>query len=317
MFCIDEMRLDLFDGEGGADGAQGETNGAVPGSTRRGKSGEFTNVVFGKQEPQGTVTEPQAQSSDAGRDEKAGVQVTSDTLEERRKAFRDMVSGEYKDVYTEETQRMIDRRFKETKALQDAVNKNQPIIDMLMSRYKIEDGDTEKLAKALESDSSYWQSAADEAGMDVDQYREFERVKRENARLLREQRINVGEQQAQQQLQRWYAEAEAMKGRYRGFDLNAEAQNPQFLNLLKSGVPMEHAYKVIHLDSLMSDAMSTSAAEAEKKVAQSVRANGLRPQENGTASQSAFTVKDDVSKLTRRERAEIARRVQHGERISF
>ena len=48
------------------------------------------------------------------------VQVTSNTLEERRKAFRDMVAGEYKDVYTEETQRIIDRRFAEFNALEMA-----------------------------------------------------------------------------------------------------------------------------------------------------------------------------------------------------
>jgi len=80
---------------------------------------------------------------------------------------------------------------------------------------------------------------------------------------------------------------------------------------------VEHAYKTIHFDELVSDAMQTSAAVTERRVVNNVRAKGARPKENGTASQSAFQVRDDVSQLSRKERAEIARRVARGEMISF
>ena len=48
-----------------------------------------------------------------------------------------------------------------------------------------------------------------------------------------------------------------------------------------------------------------------------IRAKGARPQENGTTSQGAFIVKDDVSKLSKRDRAEIIRRAARGEHIEF
>ena len=333
------IRLDLFDGGAAAggdgagaaapasqngDGAKGGSQ-AAPGSTRRGKSGEFQNVLFGKQSApaaagEGGGQEGQQQSSAAGsdKDTQTGVTTTSDTLEARRKAFQDLVnSEEYKDIYTEETQRIINRRFRETQNLEQQVARNQPLIDMLMQRYKISDGDIGKLTAAIENDDAYWSEAAEEAGMSVEQYKQFQKLQRENAALMRDQQQRRSQQAAQQQLQKWYGEAEQVKGVYPSFDLNAEVKNQQFLSMLKSGVPMQHAYEVVHLDDIKAGVAKMQAKATERQVVDGIRAKGARPQENGTTSQSAFTVKDDVSKLTKAERAEIARRAARGERIEF
>lgn len=333
------IRLDLFDGGAAAggdgagaaapasqngDGAKGGSK-AAPGSTRRGKSGEFQNVLFGKQSApaaagEGGGQEGQQQSSVAGsdKDKQPGVTTTSDTLEARRKAFQDLVnSEEYKDIYTEETQRIINRRFRETQNLEQQVARNQPLIDMLMQRYKISDGDIGKLTAAIENDDAYWSEAAEEAGMSVEQYKQFQKLQRENAALMRDQQQRRSQQAAQQQLQKWYGEAEQVKGVYPSFDLNAEVKNQQFLSMLKSGVPMQHAYEVVHLDDIKAGVAKMQAKATERQVVDGIRAKGARPQENGTTSQSAFTVKDDVGKLTKAERAEIARRVARGEIIKF
>lgn len=333
------IRLDLFDGGAAAggdgagaaapasqngDGAKGGSQ-AAPGSTRRGKSGEFQNVLFGKQSApaaagEGGGQEGQQQSSVAGsdKDKQPGVTTTSDTLEARRKAFQDLVnSEEYKDIYTEETQRIINRRFRETQNLEQQVARNQPLIDMLMQRYKISDGDIGKLTAAIENDDAYWSEAAEEAGMSVEQYKQFQKLQRENAALMRDQQQRRSQQAAQQQLQKWYGEAEQVKGVYPSFDLNAEVKNQQFLSMLKSGVPMQHAYEVVHLDDIKAGVAKMQAKATERQVVDGIRAKGARPQENGTTSQSAFTVKDDVGKLTKADRAEIARRVARGEIIKF
>lgn len=333
------IRLDLFDGGAAAggdgagaaapasqngDGAKGGSQ-AAPGSTRRGKSGEFQNVLFGKQSApaaagEGGGQEGQQQSSVAGsdKDKQPGVTTTSDTLEARRKAFQDLVnSEEYKEIYTEETQRIINRRFRETQNLEQQVARNQPLIDMLMQRYKISDGDIGKLTAAIENDDAYWSEAAEEAGMSVEQYKQFQKLQRENAALMRDQQQRRSQQAAQQQLQKWYGEAEQVKGVYPSFDLNAEVKNQQFLSMLKSGVPMQHAYEVVHLDDIKAGVAKMQAKATERQVVDGIRAKGTRPQENGTTSQSAFTVKDDVGKLTKAERAEIARRVARGEIIKF
>ena len=195
--------------------------------------------------------------------------------------------------------------------------RNQPLIDMLMQRYKISDGDIGKLTAAIENDDAYWSEAAEEAGMSVEQYKQFQKLQRENAALMRDQQQRRSQQAAQQQLQKWYGEAEQVKGVYPSFDLNAEVKNQQFLSMLKSGVPMQHAYEVVHLDDIKAGVAKMQAKATERQVVDGIRAKGARPQENGTTSQSAFTVKDDVGKLTKAERAEIARRVARGEIIKF
>ena len=153
--------------------------------------------------------------------------------------------------------------------------------------------------------------------MDVEQYKKVKTLERDNKQFLSMINSYRGNEAARNQLAQWNTEAEALKEKFPAFDLQAESQNKDFLNLLKSGVPMEHAYKVTHYEEIMQDTIRTTAADTEKKIVENVRAKGARPTENGTASRSSFTVKDDVSKLTKADRAEIARRVTAGERITF
>lgn len=319
------INLCLFDGEGGAsasaDGGAttGDTTGAVHGRTHRGKnSGEYTNVKFGKQIDAGTPAETSVKSeavSAPAAGENTEVKTTSNTLEERRKAYRDLITGEYKDIHTEETQRIINRRFGDTKAMEKTISEYQPLVDMLMQRYKVEGGDIAKLTAALENDEAYWNEAAEEAGMSVESYKEFQKMKRENEAFVKEQENRVRQQAQEKQVQEWYEQAKLLKTKFPNFDLATELQNEEFHKMLVKGNPIEHAYKVMHFDEIMSDTISTTAAEAEKRVVDNVRAKGARPAENGTSAQSAFTVKDDPSKWSKKDRAEIARRVARGEKI--
>ena len=327
------IRLDLFDGaaaggEGAGAatsdaGAAGDTNGAVPGNTRRGKTGEYSNVKFGKQTDAVTTAGADSQTdegtSDAGKG-KQGVVTTSNTLEDRKKAYRDLVNGEYKDLYTEDTQRIINSRFRETKAMEQQLGQYQPLIDMLMQRHKIADGDVAKLTAAVENDTAFWSQAAEEAGMSVEQYMQFQKLQRDNAALLKEQQRRQGQEAADRQLARWAQEEREVRQTYPSFDLKAELENEQFRFLItnaKSPVPLKHAYEVVHMDEIKAGIAQMQAKATEKQVVDSIRAKGARPAENGTSSQSAFTVKDDVGKLSAKDMAEINRRVMRGERISF
>lgn len=308
----------------GDNGAQGGSQ-ASPASTRRGnKSGESQRILYGKQafpaeagDQAGTneVTSPVA--GEGKTDGEPGTVTTSNTLEDKRKAYRELMEGEFKDIYTEDTQRIINRRFREERTLQEQLDRAKPVLAMLMQRYGIADGDTAKLMAAVENDTAYWSEAAEKAGMSVDQYMQLQKLQRENAALLEAQKRNQSQQQAQQQLQRWYTEAEEVRQLYPSFDLNAEVKNDNFLSMLRAGVPVRHAYEVVHMEDIKAGVAAMQAKATEKQVVNNIRAKGARPAENGTAAQSGFTVKDDVSKLTRRDREEIARRVARGEHITF
>lgn len=328
-----KINLRLFDGAAGAPagdggGAAQATESALPkaetnsrsGSSRRSKAGAFDNVVFGKQEDASaveTANDSAAGSMGEGNANTSGVTTTSDSLEAKRKAFDDLIDGEYKDIYAEKFQQAFNRRFKEAKGMETSLNAQKPIMDILMQRYNITDGDVIKLQNAVEQDNIYWESAAEEAGLTVEQYKAMKKLERENAELQRVRRQQQGEQMAQQQLNNWYAESERVKELYPSFDFKTEAANRDFLGLLKSGLSVQQAYELQHMDEIKANAAKAAAQTAGQQMAAKIQSKAARPKENGTSSQSAVIVKNDVHSLSRAERAEIARRAQRGEKIRF
>ena len=319
-----KVDLQLFnDGgaTGGAEGSAATTEGApkteskLNGSSRRSKAGEFDNVVFGKQE--GTTAEGATRLDTEGKPMGAGntdVTTTSNTLEERQKAYNDFIN-EYKDIDQKRFQDTFDRRFKQVKGMESDLAAQKPIIDKLMARYGVDD--VAKLDKALTEDNEYWERVAEERGMTVEQYHAMQKLEQENAALKAIRDRQLGQQQYQQQLDTWYKEAAKVKELYPSFDFKAEAQNPEFLKLLRTGNSVEHAYKVLHFDELTNNAARVAAQTADAQAQARMKAKASRPSENGTSSKSAVIVKNDVANLTRAERAEIARRVQRGDIIKF
>lgn len=293
--------LALFEGDGAGTASQGE--GTFNAGNTRQQQGELrTNAV-----------EPQ--TADTRATEEGDVLTSSNTLEERRKAYDQMIKGEYKDFYTQDTQKMIDRRFRETKNLEKQLSDQKDIIDTLMLRYGT--NDVAELTKAIDEDDGYWEKAAFDAGMSVEQYKAFAKLERENKALLEAQQQRQNQEKANRQLQQWYAEGEALKAQFPDFNLEDEAANPRFIQLLRANVPVEHAYKLLHMDEIMNNTVANSVATAEKKTVQNIRARGMRPQENGTSSQSSFKTKDDVASLSKKDRAELVRRAARGDYIEF
>lgn len=311
-FILLPISLTLFDGEAAA--VQGEANQAetqsASGGSRRGKNAGGERVVYGRQ-PEAGLQE----GSDAGSEEEnaAGAAEPAD----RRAEFERLISEDFKDLFTERTQQIIDRRFKAAKEAERRLEAAGPVLDMLMEKYGVQDGDLSRLTQAVEEDSAYWEEEAEEAGMTVEQFKAVKRLQRENEQLRRLQAQQRNREQAETQLRDWNGQAEEMLKNYPGFDLAGECRNPEFLSMLKAGVPVRHAYEVLHMEDIKHSLARSVAKTAENSVVQNIRAKGVRPPEVGSSSQGGITVKSDVSKLSRRDREEIARRVARGEEIKF
>ena len=336
-FKLRDINLKMFDGGaaagggaavGGGDSAGSTSTGADAstqsttfqaetkrnGSSRRsGKStGALSNVVYGKQDAD--TVNPAAEGRTGSTTD---VSTSSDTLEAKRAAFEELISGEYKDMFTERTQGIIDRRFKETKNLEAQLKGQQPVIDMLMSKYKITDGDISKLTQAIDKDDTYWEEAAEEAGLTVEQYKTVQKLQRENEAFRKAQMQAIGQQQANAQIGEWVRQGEAVKAIYPDFDIRNELRNPEFAKMLKNGIAMQTAYEVIHMNELLTGAARVAAQKAEQNTVAKLKSKAARPSENGTSSSSSAVIKNDVSKLTKADRAEIARRAARGEIIKF
>ena len=125
-----------------------------------------------------------------------------------------------------------------------------------------------------------------------------------------EERRNVQMQTRAEEIKK---QVEETKEIYPDFDFEAELKNPEFARLLKAGVKVKDAYEVINIDSII----DRNSKDAEKKVVDSIRAKSNRPAENGSEGGSGILLSGNASKLTKKQRADLAKRAMRGEKISF
>ena len=103
------------------------------------------------------------------------------------------------------------------------------------------------------------------------------------------------------------AQAEQTRGIYPKFDLVAEAESPEFMTLLATGLPMHRCFETVHHDELVDEAMLFALSYAQKG----------RPAENGLSSQAAAAAPGSMASSTRQQREEIRTRVSRGEKVKL
>ena len=154
------------------------------------------------------------------------------------------------------------------------IQSTQPLLEMLANKYGVDSTDIEALTNAVSDDDTLWEQQAYDAGMTVQQYKQFKALERENAELMRAQEARNGEEQAQKQLEDWGRQAMELQQKVPGFDLRVEAENPEFVQMLRAGLPVEHAYKVVHMDEILAGQAVNVAAQAQKQVVDNIRSKG-------------------------------------------
>lgn len=226
--------------------------------------------------------------------------------------FEALIRGEYKDQYNKRVQDTVRRRMKGTQETVDKYNATVPLLELLGSKYGTTD--IAALTKAVEEDAGLWEQEASERGMSAEQLRMQKKLERD-VRMMEQRQAEDQRQQAYRQLVR---QTEELKNVYPDFDLDTELQNPGFTKLLSAGIDPKTAFEVVHKDEIIPAAMQWAVQQTKAQVANAVAANAARPKENGVSSQSAATVKTDVSKMTGAEIRALREQVlTRGERYSF
>ena len=306
---FDSIDLQLF-ADGGTAGGD-ETTGvgaSVPDlQTSKGEKNPLANIKYGIQSDAQTANVQNNNTADSG-----NVGQT-----DRNAEFERLIKGEYKDLYDARVQETIQKRLKSTKETVDRYNELTPTLDMLARKYGVDASDIKALNKAIEDDDAYYEDEALERGITVEQLKSIRKMERENAELKRQMQERANQAQAERDVAMWMKQANEAVKTFPGLDLGEELKNPQFVGLLKSGVDVGTAYFAIHNKELVPQAMQYTARQVEQKLTNKMIANGARPTENGSNSQSSAVVKSDVSQLSKEDRQEIIRRVARGEKIRF
>lgn len=299
MFEIFKTNLHLFDGDGGASGAPASGEGAQ------------------------AATPAHSQQDNNGETAQTATEQTPD----RNAEYHEMLA-KYKDLDDQRVQDIVKKRLKSAKAnetrMTNHISAIQEAVAPLFARYGINDGDYDALRNAIDSDTEYWEQAADREGLTVQQYQERQNLIMRQRQFERQAAEYQAHMQAQRQVQAWKEEAEQLKAEYPDFDLETEMADENFRSLVsvgKNGLPrmsLKAAYQAVHAQELISRAAQQAAQRESERVASTVRANGSRPKESGGAGEGAGNPgKVDVSKLTSKQIWEYAERARRGEHITF
>ena len=298
-------------GDGGAAAGAGDATGVQApdaGERKQKRVNPLANVKYGVQ--------PQQEEAATVTDEAANTANQNDV----KKSFKDLIKGEYKAEADAWAQEMIRNRFKQNGEMEEKLNAMNPLLEALGKMHNVDPTDIKQLTNVILDNDSLYEDEAVQRGMSVEALKAVKQMERENEQLKQREQQSIAEQRMRQHFDNLARQGDEVKKLYPGFDLMAEMQNPEFARLTAPGVGVDvrTAYEVVHRDQMRGAEMQFAAQKSAERMANAVRANGMRPVENGMNSQqTASPVKTDPRTLTKADLAEISKRVARGEKIAF
>lgn len=246
------------------------------------------------------------------------------TPEERRRAFGEMVQGEYSDVFQEMMQRAIDKATENIRQNPQVARLTQA----LANAYGVDTDDMDGLIEAVENgrvkDEKYYEDLAQQRGVSVKTARELDKMESDlkrsntrNAQLQAMQQEATRQQRVSQIQAQWEAQAAQLKTQYPDFELQEVLANEQVADLMRRGVSLPDAYRAAYFDHIMQQATAQTAQKVEQGVAARIQQRAGRPGENGIRPGGAVTTHVDVASMSRRQLEDLERRARRGEKITL
>lgn len=304
---------------------------ANPLSSQSGDTGAAHSSPEGEARNSGSSTEKPAETHDVNEGKEGetgeGEQAEKKAADpaEKRRAFGQLMQGEYAAEFEEAMQRAAQV------AAQNIQNNPQvkALMDALGEAYGVDASSPDSLAALTDAvkngkvkNDAYYETLAAEKGISVKTAREMDRMEgelqRANAEKQRAEQMRAAAEHQQRvaavQAQ-WQAEAEKLQQKYPSFALDEVLNNPAVADMIRRGIGLEAAYRAAYFDQLMENQTALTAKQVEQGVAARIQQRGQRPTENGVRPGGAAETKVDVEHMTRAQRAELARRARRGERI--
>ena len=338
-----KMNLQLFAEGGGDGGAAGDGAEAAPAVqapelrpaqerlAKRSRPGRAVKAAPAAEEPSQS---PAGDSSPDGGAQETQEEKPEEQKEpepkltdpaEKRKAFGQLMQGEYAAEFEEALQRASEM------AVQNVLDNPavKGLMDALGEAYGIDVQSADNLAALTEAvkngkvkNDEYYETLAAERGISVKTAREMDRMESELQRANAEKQRAEQVRQAAEHQQRaaavraqWEAEAAQLKVKYPAFELDEVLNNPSVADMIRRGIGLEAAYRAAYFDQLMEASTARTAQQVEQGVAARIQQRAQRPAENGAHPGGAAEMKVDVAHMTAKQRAELAKRARRGERI--
>lgn len=264
------------------------------------------------------------QNEAEGKDGEEKGEGKTKSPEERRKAFGELLRGEYADL----TEELMQNAVTEATRRLEASPAMKGLMQALQEKYGTDASDLVALTEAVRNgavkDDAYYEKLAMEKGVSTRTARELDKLESQNKHLTEQQQlIRQMERQREQQARiaelqaGWDREAEQLKAQYPDFNMAEVLANPEVEKMMRSGVSMTNAYRSAYFDHILKQQQAATARQVEQGVVNRMQQRNARPGENGTRPGGAVQTKIDVSHMSRKEMEEMERRVMRGEVITL
>lgn len=264
------------------------------------------------------------QNEAEGKDGEEKGEGKTKSPEERRKAFGELLRGEYADL----TEELMQNAVTEATRRLEASPAMKGLMQALQEKYGTDANDLVALTEAVRNgavkDDAYYEKLAMEKGVSTRTARELDKLESQNKHLTEQQQMiqQMERQRVQQariaELQAgWDREAEQLKAQYPDFNMAEVLANPEVEKMMRSGVSMTNAYRSAYFDHILKQQQAATARQVEQGVVNRMQQRNARPGENGTRPGSAVQTKIDVSHMSRKEMEEMEKRVMRGEVITL
>lgn len=264
------------------------------------------------------------QNEAEGKDGEEKGEGKTKSPEERRKAFGELLRGEYADL----TEELMQNAVTEATRRLEASPAMKGLMQALQEKYGTDANDLVALTEAVRNgavkDDAYYEKLAMEKGVSTRTARELDKLESQN-RLLTEQQQMIQQMERQRVQQAriaelqagWDREAEQLKAQYPDFNMAEVLANPEVEKMMRSGVSMTNAYRSAYFDHILKQQQAATARQVEQGVVNRMQQRNARPGENGTRPGGAVQTKIDVSHMSRKEMEEMEKRVMRGEVITL
>lgn len=264
------------------------------------------------------------QNEAEGKDGEEKGEGKTKSPEERRKAFGELLRGEYADL----TEELMQNAVTEATRRLEASPAMKGLMQALQEKYGTDASDLVALTEAVRNgavkDDAYYEKLAMEKGVSTRTARELDKLESQNKHLTEQQQlIRQMERQREQQARiaelqaGWDREAEQLKAQYPDFNMAEVLANPEVEKMMRSGVSMTNAYRSAYFDHILKQQQAATARQVEQGVVNRMQQRNARPGENGTRPGGAVQTKIDVSHMSRKEMEEMEKRVMRGEVITL
>lgn len=264
------------------------------------------------------------QNEAEGKDGEEKGEGKTKSPEERRKAFGELLRGEYADL----TEELMQNAVTEATRRLEASPAMKGLMQALQEKYGTDASDLVALTEAVRNgavkDDAYYEKLAMEKGVSTRTARELDKLESQNKQLTEQQQlIRQMERQREQQARiaelqaGWDREAEQLKAQYPDFNMAEVLANPEVEKMMRSGVSMTNAYRSAYFDHILKQQQAATARQVEQGVVNRMQQRNARPGENGTRPGGAVQTKIDVSHMSRKEMEEMEKRVMRGEVITL